>query len=348
DYVSYYGLSDAKAQYQFGNTFYQMFRPGGYYANRKWEQTATTNLAIDYGFYDNRISGTIEYYHKNTTDLLNQITQPAFTNFANQIVANIGSMKNNGVEFTINLQPVRTRNLTWDLSFNTTYNKNEITKLKFGDNTNFVAQIAGIGGNGGVQANAVGYARASFYVFKQVYDQTSGKPIEDLWVDMNRDGQLTTSDLYIFKSPDPKMFYGFSTSVTYKKWNAGLNMRANVGNYMYNQVATNGAISKFLFSSYLSNQSSDVLNTNFQGKGDFYQSNYYVQNASFLRMDNINLGYNMGKLKNSDINVRFNASVQNVFVITKYQGLDPEINGGIDSNGYPRPRTFVFGVGFDF
>ncbi len=347
DYISYYGLSDVKAEYQFGNNFYQMYRPGGYYANRKWEQTATSNLALDYGFLDNRISGSVELYYKKTTDLLNQITQPAFTNFSNTIVANIGSMENKGIEFSTTIQPVRSRNLTWDVSFNMTYNKNKITKLDFNDNPNYINQVAGIGGLGGVQANAVGYPRGSYFVFKQIYDQFTGKPIENLYEDFNRDGQINNSDLYLFKSSDPKMFFGFSTNVSFKKWNASLTMRANTGNYLFNNVATNGAISKFLFSSYLSNQSSDVLNTNFQGTGYFYQSNYYVQNASFLRMDNINVSYNVGKIR-SNVNLRLNAGVQNVFVITKYKGLDPELNGGIDNNQYPRPRTFLLGAGLDF
>lgn len=347
DYISYYGLSDVRAQYQFGNNFYQMFRPGGYYENRKWEQTATTNIGIDYGFFDNRLSGSVEYYYKNTTKLLNQITQPAFTNFSNTIVANVGSMENRGVEFTINATPVKTKDLTWDVSFNATYNKNKITKLDISSDPHYVNQIAGIGGNGGVQANAVGYERNSFYVFKQIYDPKTGKPIENLYEDLNRDGIINTSDLYIFKSAAPKMFYGFSTNVNYKKWNGSLTMRANVGNYLFNNVATNGAISKFLFSSYLANQSSDVLNTNFQGVGNFYQSNYYVQNASFLKMDNINIGYNVGRISRN-VNLRLNAAVQNVFTITKYKGLDPEQSGGIDNNQYPRPRTFIIGVGVDF
>ncbi|MEI9912159.1 MAG: TonB-dependent receptor [Bacteroidota bacterium] len=346
DYISYYGLSDVRAQYQFGNTFYDMFRPGGYYANRKWEQTATTNLAIDYALFNNRLSGSIEFYYKKTTDLLNQITQPAFTNFSNTIVANVGSMENKGVEFTVNIQPVRTKDLVWDVSFNATYNKNEITKLDINDDPGYINQIAGIGGLGGVQANAVGHERGSFYVFKQIYDK-QGKPIENLYEDFNRDGILNSSDLYIFKSNIPKTFYGFSTNVAYKKWTGSLTMRANVGNYMFNNVATNGAISKFLFSTYLSNQSSDVLNTGFQGVGDFYQSNYYVQNASFLRMDYINIGYDVGKLK-GNVNLRLTAGVQNVFVITKYKGLDPEQSGGIDGNQYPRPRTFLIGAGLDF
>jgi len=347
DYISYYNLSDVRAEYQFGSTFYQMFRPGGYYANRKWEQTATSNIAIDYGFLDNRISGSIELYYKKTTDLLNQITQPALTNFSNTIVANVGSMENKGIEFTTNFQPIKSKNVVWDVSFNVTYNKNKITKLTINDDPNYINQIGGIGGNGGVRANAVGYPRGSFYVFKQIYDKTSERPTEELFEDLNRDGLINTSDLFVFKSSDPKMFYGFSTSINYKKWNAGFNMRASTGNYVFNNVATNGAISKFLFSSYLANQSSDVLNTNFQGTGNFYQSNYYVQNASFLKMDNINIGYNVGKL-NRNITMRLNAGVQNVFTITKYQGLDPELSGGIDNNQYPRPRTFILGVGLDF
>ncbi|MET0392254.1 MAG: SusC/RagA family TonB-linked outer membrane protein [Chitinophagaceae bacterium] len=346
DYISYYGLSNDRAQYQFGNNFYQMYRPGGYYENRKWEQTATYNAAIDYGFFDNRVSGSIEFYYKKTTDLLNQITQPAFTNFSNTIIANVGTMENKGVEFSINLQPVRSQDLVWDVSFNATYNKNKITKLTINDDPKYVNQIAGIGGLGGVMANAVGYERGSFFVFKQIYDK-SGKPIENMYEDFNRDGIINSSDLYLFKSSNPKMFYGFNTNFTYKKWSGGFNLRASVGNYLFNNVATNGAISKFLFASYLSNQSSDVLNTNFQGVGDFYQSNYYVQNASFLRMDYLNVGYNVGKIK-GNMNLRLNAGVQNVFVITKYKGLDPEINGGIDNNQYPRPRTFLVGVGLDF
>jgi iron complex outermembrane receptor protein len=274
DYISYYGLSDAKAQYQIGNSFYQMYRPGGYYANRKWEQTATSNIGVDYAFFNSRWSGSIELYYKKTTDLLNQITQPAFTNFSNTIVANVGSMENKGIEVTTNVTPIKSRNLTWDLSFNATYNKNKITKLDINDIPNYVNQVAGIGGLGGVTANAVGYERGSFYVFKQVYDKTTGRPIENLYEDQNRDGLINNADLILFKSSIPKWFFGFSTNVNYKKWSAALTMRANIGNYMYNNVATNGAISKFLFSSYLANQSNDVLNTYFEGTGYFYQSNY--------------------------------------------------------------------------
>jgi TonB-dependent starch-binding outer membrane protein SusC len=347
DYISYYGLSNTKGQYQLGNTFYQMYRPGGYYANRKWEQTATTNIGVDWGFFNNRLTGTIEVYKKKTTDLLNQITQPAFTNFSNTIVANVGTMENKGVELTIGATPVKSKTIVWDFSFNATYNENKITKLDINDIPNYVNQIAGIGGNGGVIANAVGSARGTFYVFKQIYDRTTGKPIENLYEDQNRDGIINTSDLILFKSSIPKWFFGFSTNVNYQKWTASLTLRSNIGNYVFNNVATNGAYNKFLFSSYLSNQSSDVLNTNFEGVGNFYQSNYYVQNASFLKMDNINIAYNLGRVSDN-VNLRLNAGVQNVFTVTKYTGIDPEISGGIDNNGYPRPRTFTIGAALDF
>ena len=347
DYISYYDLSNDKGRYQLGNTYYQMYRPGGYYANRKWEQTATTNIGVDWGFFNNRLTGTIELYKKETKDLLNQITQPAFTNFSNTIVANVGTMENKGVEFTLGVTPIKHRDLVWDFSFNATYNENKITKLDINDIPNYVNQIAGIGGNGGVIANAVGYARGTFFVFKQIYDRQTDKPIENLYEDVNRDGIINTSDLILFKSSIPKWFFGFSTNVNYKKWTASLTLRSNLGNYVFNNVATNGAYNKFLFSSYLANQSSDVLNTNFEGVGNFYQSNYYVQNASFLKMDNINIGYNMGSVSKT-VNLRLNAGVQNVFTVTKYKGIDPEINDGIDNNGYPRPRTFTIGAGLDF
>ena len=184
-----------------------------------------------------------------------------------------------------------------------------------------------------------------FFVFKQVYNK-DGKPIENLFEDLNRDGIINNSDLYIYKSGLPKWFFGLSSNLVYKKFNASFTMRANQGNYLFNNVATNGAISKFLFSSFLSNQSSDVLNTNFQGTGNYYQSDYYVQNASFIKMDNINVGYNVGRIK-GNANLRLNAGVQNVFTITNYEGLDPEL-GGIDNNQYPRPRTFLIGLGIDF
>lgn len=353
DFISYYNLSSITAQYQFGNSFYQMFRPGGYYFNRKWEQTATTNLALDFGLFDGRVSGTVELYKRETKDLLNEINQPAGTNFSNRIVANVGSMENKGVEFTLNFQPIKNSKLTWDVSFNATYNENRITRLTISDDPNYAgARFGGISGGTGntIMIHSVGYNRGAFFVYKQVYDK-AGKPIDNLFADRNRDGIINEKDLYQFKGIDPRMFFGFSTNVSTGKWNAGLVARANVGNYMYNNVASStGTVRNILNPiGYINNGSRDVLTSGFSGNGsNYYLSDYYIQNASFLRVDNINVGYNVGSVFKNKANLRLSANVQNALVITKYTGIDPEINGGIDNNFYPRPRTFVLGLNLDF
>jgi iron complex outermembrane receptor protein len=353
DYISYYNLSSNTAQYQFGNSFYQMFRPGGYYFNRRWEQTATTNIALDFGLFDGRISGTVELYKRETKDLLNEINQPAGTNFSNKIVANVGNMENKGVEFTLNLQPIRNAKLTWDVSFNATYNENKITRLTISEDPNYAgARFGGISGGTGntIMIHSVGYNRGAFFVYKQVYDQT-GKPIDNLFADRNRDGIINERDLYQYKGVDPRMFFGFSTNISTGKWNAGLVARANVGNYMYNNVASStGTVRNILNPiGYINNGSRDVLTSGFSGNGsNYYLSDYYIQNASFFRIDNINVGYNLGSVLRNKANLRISANVQNALVVTKYTGIDPEINGGIDNNFYPRPRTFVLGLNLDF
>jgi len=353
DYISYYNLGSNSAQYQFGNNFYSIFRPNGYYFNRKWEQTASANLALEFGLFDNKVSGTIEAYNNTTTDLLNEINQPAGTNFSNKIVANVGSMVNKGVELTLNFQPIKNKTTTWDVSLNATYNKNEITKLTISDDPSYAgARYGGISGGTGntILIQSVGFQRGSYFVFKQVYDQ-AGKPIDGLFADLNRDGIVNERDLYQYKGNNPEFFFGASSNLTYKRWNAGFVLRANVGNYMYNNVASSsGTLRNFLNPiGYINNGSRDYLTTGFSGNGsNYYLSDYYVQNASFLRMDNINVGYNIGKLFNNKANLRVNANVQNAFLITKYKGLDPEVNGGIDNNFYPRPRTFVLGLNLNF
>ena len=353
DYISYYNLSTATAQYQLGSNYYQMYRPGGYYYNRKWEQTATSNIALDFGLMDGRISGTVELYKKETSDLLNEINQPAGTNFSNKIVANVGTMVNKGVEVTLNLQPVRSKKLTWDLSLNATFNQNEITKLTISDDPNYAgARFGGISGGTGntILIHSVGYNRGAFFVYKQAYDKNN-KPVENLFSDLNRDGIINEKDLYAYKGVDPRMFFGVSTNLIFGKWNAGLVARSNIGNYIYNNVASSSGTIRNILNpiGYINNGSREVLRSGFQGGGsNYYLSDYYVQNASFLRVDNISLGYNFGKVLNQKANLRLSANVQNVLVVTKYNGVDPEINGGIDNNFYPRPRTYVLGVNLDF
>jgi TonB-dependent starch-binding outer membrane protein SusC len=361
-YLASYSLSQSNAAYQFGGTYYQGYRPGGYNPSLTWEQTATTNIGLDYGFLDNRISGSIDVYEKKTSHLLNTIPQPAGSNFAAFFIANVGNMTNKGVEFNINTQPIRQPGLIWDLGFNITYNENKITNLTVipGD-TSYIGFPSGniAGGIGGQFAfmNSVNSPKNTFFLYQQVYDK-SGKPVEGVFVDQNKDGIINQKDQYRGKSADPKVFLGFSTNVSVNKWSAGFVMRASIGNYDYNNIwSQTGVRSQILGNSVLYNASTNYLTTGFKGgNGQQLLSDYYISNASFLRMDNVNIGYNAGKILRGQATLRLNLSVQNVFVITQYKGLDPEIaasastlgNPGIDNNLYPRPRTIALGLNLGF
>lgn len=348
-YLPKYSLSDGTAQYKIGDSLFYTLRPEGYDANIKWEETETYNAGIDFGFLDNRISGSIDYYFKRTKDLLAVISVPAGSNLTNRLLTNVGNIENRGVEFVLNATPVQTSKFRWDAGFNITYNKTEITKLSKIEDKTFVGyETGGIGGGVGnyIQMNTVGYTPYMFYVYKQVYDN-EGNPIEGLYADLNKDGVVTDKDKYRYKSPEPTVFLGFSSSFSYDKWFGSFTMRGSFNNYVNNNFsANNGAYKAFSFPNYLSNVSSSVLDTKFNAFQLF--SDYYVENASFVRMDNINVGYNFGRLWNDNVGVRVTATVNNVFVITKYSGLDPEIAGGIDNNFYPRPRVYSLGVNLDF
>lgn len=350
-YLSTYGLSSLNAQYQFGDTFYQMYRPSAYIANIKWEETATANIGLDFGLFDNRISGSLDFYQKKTSDLLNRIPQPAGTNFAATAIVNVGDMKNEGVEMTLNFNPVKTKDFNWDFSVNATYNKNTITNLTVVPNDpNYPGFPSGsiAGGVGGqfVFLNAVAGPKSTFNLFEQVYDQ-AGNPIEGVYVDQNGDGTITASDLKKGKQADPKLFLGFSNNLSYKDWNLSFTLRANLGNYVYNNnYSQSGNLAQITGTSVILNASPNYLTTNFRTQQ--LLSDYYVQNASFLRMDNINLGYSFGQLFNSKAKLQLTGSVQNVFVITKYKGLDPEVASGIDNNIYPRPRVYSLGLNLNY
>ena len=353
DFYPRYGISNQTAQYQLGTDFVNMYRPVAYNPNLRWEQTATSNIALDFGLFNNRVTGSVDFYLKETKDLLNVINQSAGTNYAPVILSNVGNMENKGVEFTMNTSIVRKKDFTVDFGYNVTYNRNRITKLTFTEDPNYEGQRFGgrAGGTGGtILINSVGYNRGAFYVYKQVYD-AAGKPIDNLFEDINRDGVISEKDLYRYKSANPDVFLGFNGNVGYKRFNAGFIARASLGNYMYNNVASATGATRNILNPlvYLSNGSSDVLVSGFKGEGDkYYSSDYYVQNASFFRLDNVNLGYNFGKVFNNKADMRFNFNVQNVLIISKYKGADPENAGGIDNNFYPRPRTFVAGINLDF
>ena len=352
EYIPSYSLSSNNSLYQFGNSYYNTYTPAPYFPNLKWEQTAATNAGLDFGLLNNRITGTIDYYYKNITNLLNRIYIPVGSNFTNIATVNIGSMINQGLEFSVSALAVKSQDFSWELSYNISYNKNKITKLTNEDkNPDFVGnQVGGIGGGTGntIQVQTVGYPANSFLTLKQVYGK-DGKPIEGLYNDLNRDGIISyPTDGYRYKSPFAPVTMGFSSTFNYQKWSLSLVARASIGNYMYNNVNSGQGVTKYILHNplmFLSNATTDIYNTNFVNPQ--YFSDIYVENASFLKLDNIGVGYNVGKL-GSHITLRLNAYCQNVFVITKYKGVDPEIYGGIDNNVYPRPRNYTIGASMNF
>ncbi|MEI7964691.1 MAG: SusC/RagA family TonB-linked outer membrane protein [Chitinophagaceae bacterium] len=352
-YLPYYSQSNASAQYQFGNSYYSFLRPSAYDPERKWETTTTSNVGVDFGFLNNRINGSVDYYFKKTKDLLSVVPVAAGGNFNIELYTNVGNMENQGVEFTLNTVPVKKANLQWDLGFNFTYNTRKITNLLKQQDPNFkgipVSGIAGGTGNN-IGRFAVGYSPYTYFVYKQVYDKTSGKPIEGLYEDLNRDGKIDELDRYYYKKPAADILLGFSTQVSYKKYSLGITGHGMLGQYMYNNFNSNNAVLRQIKNpvSFIGNAPVNYTETQF--KNNQYLSDYYIENASFFRVDNINLGYNWGKIFNNKASLRIAASIQNVFVITKYKGLDPENSSdtGVDNNIYPRPHTYSLGFNLDF
>lgn len=341
-YITSYSLSTNPNTSYLGT---MLLKPNGYSPNLKWEQTTTYNVAIDYGFLNNRINGSIEYYQKHTKDLLNTISAAAGTNFVNLITANVGKMENKGVEFNVNAVAVQSKDFTWELGYNITWNDSKITKLTTTFNPDYQGIDAGTN-----QKHQVGEMPGTFYLYQQVYDK-NGKPIQNAFVDRNNDGQITEADRYLtHKSPMAKIYMGFSSQFSYKQWDLGFNLRANLGNYVYNGVASGNSTSNnyggkgFLTNLYKGFQDTGftLLNTSEQMASD-----YFLENASFLKMDNITVGYSFRNLFAAKLSGRISASVQNVFTISKYSGLDPEC-GAIDSNIWPRPRTYTVGLNLNF
>ena len=326
------------------------YRPNAYNPDLKWEKTTTYNVGLDFGFLNNRINGAVDYYYRKTTDLLNSVFVSAGTNFKNKVLSNVGSLENSGIEFSINSKPVVTTDWTWDLGFNITYNKNEITKLTTGDSENYyVAAGDNIGGGRDMKAmaHAVGHPASSFYVYQQVYDE-NGKPIENEFVDRNGDGTINGDDRYFYKKPTADVLMGLTSRLSYKSWDFSFSLRASLNNYVYNSVEAGGSdcnpTSVYSFGA-LNNRPLMGVANNIQSKNDnTLLSDYFVQNASFMKCDNITLGYSFKKLFGAPIGGRVYAAVQNVFTITKYKGLDPEVEKGLDNNIYPRPLTTLIGL----
>lgn len=331
----------------------KMMRPTAYNPNLKWETTTTWNVGLDYGFLNNRINGAIDVYFRETKDLLNK-EAPAVAGIsaAERIVRNIGTLENNGIEFSINARPIVTKDLEWLVGLNVAYNKGKITKLLDNEAPEYRGQ--GIGTTGGdgaqdLQRYITGYAPRTFYVYQQIYDN-NGNPIEGAYVDRNGDGEITAEDLYLHKKPTADVLMGFNSKVTFKNWDFGFNGRVSLGNYVYNAMAANNAelapSSIFANSIFLVNKPLSAFDTNFSSKQAL--SDYYIQNASFLKIDNITLGYTLDDAFKNKLKARVYATVQNPIVITKYKGLDPEVTDGIDYNFYPRPLMFMLGINLNF
>ncbi len=349
-YQARYQLGLDNARYQFGDTFINTFRPNGYDRNIKWEETATSNIGFDFSIIKNRLSGSLDLYERRTKDLLNFIPVPAGTNLTNFIETNIGSMINRGVELALTTSPIATSKVRWDLSANVAYNYNEITKLTAtADSTYKGVLTGGIAGGVGsnIQIHSVGYAPRSFYVFKQLYDE-NGQLLERQYADLNGDGVVNDDDKYRYEKPAPDYLIGITSNLSIGKLDFSFAGRANLRNYVYNNVATDMGYYQRLFhpTFYLQNihRSAVVNNINNQAGATF--SDHFVTDASFFRIDHFTLGYSFDKLLGDYLRVY--ATVQNPFVITRYEGLDPEIGNGIDNNIYPRPRTFLFGLSVSF
>jgi len=347
-YLPVYRGSTATAQYQFGNAFFNTLRPNPYDANIKWEETTTYNAGLDFGFMNNRITGSIDLYKRKTKDLLNFIPIAAGSNFSNFLTTNVGDLENKGIEFSVNGLVVTNKDWSWNIGFNAAYNENKITKLTKTDDPNYPGVDVGlIGGGVGnfIQNQRVGFPANSFFVFQQVYG-SNGMPIEGLYVDRTGTGGTVTSNnlnKYHYKKPAPDLTLGINSRVAYKQLDFSFAGRANFGNYVYNNVAS-GALYSTLYnqSGFYNNLPKLVNNSKFTNTQ--YFSDFYVENASFFKMDNMSVGYNFDQY----IKARLSFTVQNVFTITKYKGLDPEVDGGIDNNFYPRPRIFVLGVNLTF
>ena len=333
-------------------------RPKAYDPNLKWETTTSYNVGLDWGVLKQRLTGSIDWYYRKTSDLLNSATVPAGSNFRNQVMSNIGSMYNMGVETSLHWLAVNAKDFNWTMDYNFTYNYNKITNLNGGSDPDYFVPTGGIsaGTGGNIQAQHVGNAVNSFHVFQQAYDQ-KGKPLEGVVVDRNSDGKITDADKYYYKAPAAPVTMGFASRFEYRNWDLGFALRASLGNYVYNDAfASTSNMSNseiFVNSKYLVNRPTDVVADNWLSSATTStQTDYWVQNASFLKLDNITLGYSFANLLKqgswNGITGRIYGTVNNVFCLTKYKGLDPEVFNGIDNNLYPRPISFILGLNLNF
>lgn len=357
DYYSYmprYILqSSPETKYNLGDGFYSPLQPLAYNSARKWETTDTYNVGVDFGFFGGRLNGSLDVYLRKTRDLLNDISVPLGSNFSNRIIFNIGDMENRGVELNIGAIPFRNNDWKWNVNFNATLQKTKITKLTNREDKDYMVSLGGISSGTGsrIQIHKVGYAPGTFFCYQQVYD-ADGKPVQNAFVDRDGDRVITEADRYITdKSPTPKFYFGLGTSLAYRNWDFGFNSHASFGNWMFNDYRSGNStpLGNFMSQGFLVNISREVLKTGFTQASSSEQkmSDMFLENASFFKLDDITLGYTFKSVLGTKLSLRTAFSVQNVFTVTKYTGLDPE-GWGIDNNIWPRPRTFTLRMNINF
>ena len=329
------------------------YRPEAFNAHLTWEKTTTWNAGIDLSFLNNRLEFNLDWYYRKTTDLINTVFVAAGSNFRNKVTSNIGSLHNTGFEFMTTVRPIQTKDWQWEVSYNFTYNHNEIDELIDGVGADYFVETGGglTGTGGNIQAHTVGKPVSAFHVYQQVYDQ-NGKPIPNAFVDRNGNGYLDSGDRYYYYKPAADVLMGLSSKVQYKNWDLGFSMRASLGNYVFNSTASgssNVGAGSVYTNSNLNNLRTVAVERGFTNVSQQqYASDYFVENASFLKLDNITLGYSFNKLFGTSINGRAYATVQNVMTITNYTGIDPEVASGVDGDIYPRPITTILGVSLNF
>ena len=345
-YLPFYSLSTNTAKYQLGNTYYNMLRPAAYDANIHWETTATSNIGLDFSFIKGRLSGTLDFYHRNTKDLLNEIPVPAGSNFSNRILTNVGNIEGKGFELSITATPIQTKRFSWDVTYNISSNSTKITKLNAVELPGYQGVPTGHveGGTGtNAQIHSVGYAPGTFFLYQQKYD-AQGKPLEGQFVDRNDDKVINEQDKYRTHSPEPKVTMGLSTSLSFDRWTLSTSLRSNIGNYIYDNINAYMAHHAAVLNSgqYFKNTTPEINNSNFTNTSNTQiLSDYYLHKASFIKMDNLSLGYDFGRIFGK-ASLRASATVQNVFTLSPYKGIDPE--RAIDFSLYPIPRTYTLNL----
>ena len=348
NYLPVYTYSVAGTEAFINGQYINTYRPEAYVSDLKWETTTSWNFGLDFGFLDGRIGGAIDFYTRKTKDLLASVPTAAGTNFSKTILTNVGNVDSKGIEVSLNATPIQTKDWEWNLSYNFTWQNMKVKNLSLikGRSQTNVKVGPSIDAYQ-FQVLSEGYEPYMFYVYHQLYDSKTGKPIEGAYADLNNDGEINESDLYRYHSPAPKYIMGLSTSLRYKQLTLGMSFRANIDNYVYNGMGmSTGAFETVSYNnSQLNNLNTSFLKTGFKTRQ--YLSDYYVENASFLKLDNLSLSYNVGKI-NKWASLTVSAMVQNVFTITGYSGTDPEVPNGMDNSFYPRPRTYSVSLGLQF